>query len=516
MSGCEGAAVSVSADKTYLELTVPISKIYMDPANSAISYVTSAVSLSLNAGSAVVGSFQGSFAYIGATEAILFQGGHDGIVLDGRKVTLADTNTATAEFTRVAAWRVSAQTPKVLFDAAENKSPILLSYDLLVESLLEVNFSEIVTPDSMRGSKYSLMGTFLRYGEEAYKSEGILFYIYNLGNTGLVMAMCDSSKLMYTVELGKQVGERFRLDLEWKKDQTMNVYADGVSVFSFGLPVRARHQDFGNGTNTTFQTVRSAALPEGGSIRATIFDFTVANNKSVDNDQLIEASAYVEPVTADMPIREVTVDGIKEAETALDAGNGISYGFAWSNTKKEFYLTVAGEGITSVKVGIGSSEVKWSADGTTGKEGTAAAAGDGIVEISVPIRTTALYYDTALYTDFTLSVTANGTESLREGFLNLTGEFDIREIARLSIVKIPAFEETDPGKTGEVTTEKPEDPSQPTDDGSQPQDPPTEEKTTGNEEAPTGGCQSGISVAVVLMLTVAGLGAAWARSAKKH
>lgn len=400
VSGCDGAAVSVSTDKTYLELTVPIARIFMEPANDARSYVTSEASLSVYNGASVAGSFEGRLAYVGATEAVLFQDGDAGAVVNGRQATMADTNPAVTDFTRIAVWRTSVRTPAALFDDAEKTAPILLSYDLLVESLPEVKFSELVAPDSMVGAKYALMGTALRPGDEAGKSEGILFYLYNLEGTGLVMVMCDRSKLMYTAELGKQVGERFRLELEWKADQTMNVYADGVAVFSFGMSVRARHQDFGNGTNVTFQTVRSVALPEGGSIRATIYDVTVANNKAVDGDKLIEASAYVAPVTADMPMQEVTVDGVREAETALDAGNGISYGFAWSNTKKEFYLTVAGEGITSVKVGIGSSEVKWSADGTTGKEGTAAAAGDGIVEISVPIRTTALYYDTALYTDF--------------------------------------------------------------------------------------------------------------------
>lgn len=516
VSGCDGAAVSVSTDKTYLELTVPIARIFMEPANDARSYVTSEASLSVYNGASVTGSFEGRLAYVGATEAVLFQDGDAGAVVNGRQATMADTNPAVTDFTRIAVWRTSVRTPAALFDDAEKTAPILLSYDLLVESLPEVKFSELVAPDSMVGAKYALMGTALRPGDEAGKSEGILFYLYNLEGTGLVMVMCDRSKLMYTAELGKQVGERFRLELEWKADQTMNVYADGVAVFSFGMSVRARHQDFGNGTNVTFQTVRSVALPEGGSIRATIYDVTVANNKAVDGDKLIEASAYVAPVTADMPMQEVTVDGVREAETALDAGNGISYGFAWSNAKKEFYLTVAGEGITSVKVGIGSSEVKWSADGTTGKEGTAAAAGDGIVEISVPIRTTALYYDTALYTDFALSVTANGTENLREGFLNLTGEFDVREVAKLSIIKIPAFEEQEPPKTDEGTTEKPETPTVPGGDGTQTQGTPTGAETTGAGEKPAGGCSSGLGAAVVLLLTVSGLGMALAVSGRKH
>lgn len=516
VSGCDGAAVSVSTDKTYLELTVPIARIFMEPANDALSYVTSEASLSVHNGASVTGSFEGRLAYVGATEAVLFQDGDAGAVVNGRQATMADTNPAVTDFTRIAVWRTSVRTPAALFDDAEKPAPILLSYDLLVESLPEVKFSELVAPDSMVGAKYALMGTALRPGDEAGKSEGILFYLYNLEGTGLVMVMCDRSKLMYTAELGKQVGERFRLELEWKADQTMNVYADGVAVFSFGMSVRARHQDFGNGTNVTFQTVRSVALPEGGSIRATIYDVTVANNKAVDGDKLIEASAYVAPVTADMPMQEVTVDGVREAETALDAGNGISYGFAWSNAKKEFYLTVAGEGITSVKVGIGSSEVKWSADGTTGKEGTAAAAGDGIVEISVPIRTTALYYDTALYTDFALSVTANGTENLREGFLNLTGEFDVREVAKLSIIKIPAFEEQEPPKTDEGTTEKPETPTVPGGDGTQTQGTPTGAETTGAGEKPAGGCSSGLGAAVVLLLTVSGLGMALAVSGRKH
>ena len=516
VSGCDGAAVSVSTDKTYLELTVPIARIFMEPANDARSYVTSEASLSVYNGASVTGSFEGRLAYVGATEAVLFQDGDAGAVVNGRQATMADTNPAVTDFTRIAVWRTSVRTPAALFDDAEKTAPILLSYDLLIESLPEVKFSELVAPDSMVGAKYALMGTALRPGDEAGKSEGILFYLYNLEGTGLVMVMCDRSKLMYTAELGKQVGERFRLELEWKADQTMNVYADGVAVFSFGMSVRARHQDFGNGTNVTFQTVRSVALPEGGSIRASIYDVTVANNKAVDGDKLIEASAYVAPVTADMPMQEVTVDGVREAETALDAGNGISYGFAWSNTKKEFYLTVAGEGITSVKVGIGSSEVKWSADGTTGKEGTAAAAGDGIVEISVPIRTTALYYDTALYTDFALSVAANGTENLREGFLNLTGEFDVREVAKLSIIKIPAFEDQEPPKTDEGTTEKPETPTVPGGDGTQTQGTPTGAETTGAGEKPAGGCSSGLGAAVVLLLTVSGLGMALAVSGRKH
>lgn len=113
-------------------------------------------------------------------------------------------------------------------------------------------------------------------------------------------------------------------------------------------------------------------------------------------------------------------------------------------------------------------------------------------------------------------MTANGTENLREGFLNLTGEFDVREVAKLSIIKIPAFEEQEPPKTDEGTTEKPETPTVPGGDGTQTQGTPTGAETTGAGEKPAGGCSSGLGAAVVLLLTVSGLGMALAVSGRKH
>lgn len=124
VSGCDGAAVSVSTDKTYLELTVPIARIFMEPANDARSYVTSEASLSVYNGASVAGSFEGRLAYVGATEAVLFQDGDAGAVVNGRQATMADTNPAVTDFTRIAVWRTSVRTPAALFDDAEKTAPI--------------------------------------------------------------------------------------------------------------------------------------------------------------------------------------------------------------------------------------------------------------------------------------------------------------------------------------------------------------------------------------------------------